>query len=108
VRLRCSVGLWRRADRSCPSRVSDRKLRQVSTRIDRDAERFHDSLKDSLDHSSFNHTSTEKDILRDVKDLDQANDRPRSRIHHNVSSPGDVNEALSRGAAIDSFMQANA
>src|ERR1051325_10539907 len=90
-----------------PYRASDRDVRELLRSIDMHATTFKSSLKRGLDRSSYNHTRTEGDINRYVREFDNATNRLRGEYSGRNTATGAVEEVLSRGWAIDNFMRNN-
>lgn len=85
----------------------DEGMRSLVDRIERDSNRFRDSLKDALDKEHFEDVRGEDHILQLVEDFETATDRLRDRFTSNDSVPGDVEDVLRRAARIDRFMMRN-
>ena len=66
---------------------------------------FSNSLRDALNHSHFNHTSTEDDINAFVKNFENSTDRLKDHFSKHNAATDDVEEVMNRAARIDAFMR---
>ena len=88
-------------------RISDNDVKAIISRMDTHAEHFRHSLSDALNHSHFNHTSTEDDINAFVKNFERSTDRLKDHFgKHNVAAD-DAEEVMRRAGQIDAFMRAH-
>jgi hypothetical protein len=87
-----------------PYRINDEQLKRLLGRIEEDADRFRNSLKDALDDTRFDDTSAEDSINQYVKDFEQATDRLEDRFNDRRSAASDAEEVLRRAERIDNFM----
>jgi ABC-type transporter Mla subunit MlaD len=88
-------------------RVNDNDVKAVLNRMDTHAEHFRHSLSDALNHSHFNHTSTEDDINAFVKNFERATDRLKDHFGKHNAATDDAEEVMRRAARIDAFMRAH-
>ncbi|MFL6276371.1 MAG: hypothetical protein ACJ74G_14370 [Blastocatellia bacterium] len=88
-------------------RINDSEVKTVISRIDAQAERFRHSLDHALDHSHFNHTSTEDDINAFVKNFERSTDRLKDHFGKHNAAAADAEEVMRRAARIDAFMRAH-
>ncbi len=88
-------------------RINDSDVKTIISRIDAQAEHFRHSLHDALNHSHFNHTSTEDDINAFVKNFERATDRLKDHFGKHNAAAADAEEVMRRAASIDAFMRAH-
>jgi hypothetical protein len=86
-------------------RVNDEDVKNIIRNIDNEAEHFRHSLHDALNHSHFNHTSTEDDINAFVKNFENSTDRLKDHFGKHNAATDDVEEVMRRAAHIDIFMR---
>jgi hypothetical protein len=86
------------------SRLSEKEMKDLLGRIDKQAEAFQSSLKHSLDHSRIDDTKREDRINDFVKDFQKATDRLKERYNDKNTASSVVEEVLTRAARIDEFM----
>jgi hypothetical protein len=86
-------------------RVNDEDVKNIIRNIDNEAEHFRHSLRDALNHSHFNHTSTEDDINAFVKNFENSTDRLKDHFGKHNAATDDVEEVMNRAARIDAFMR---
>jgi len=88
-----------------PYRLSEKEMKELLSRIDKQAETFRGSLKSALNHSRIDDSKAEDRINDFVKDFEHATDRLKDHYGNKSSASGDVEEVLRRAARIDSFME---
>src|SRR6185295_19641706 len=86
-------------------RLSEKEMKDLLGRIDKQAEKFRGSLKSSLNHSDIDHSKQEDRINDFVKGFEQATERLKHRYNDKNTASSDVEEVLTRAARIDSFME---
>lgn len=91
-----------------PTRLSDDQVERLLERIEKSADKFRESIDDALDNSRANDSKLEKDVNRFVEAFENATDRLESRFDDDKSSSEDVQEVLTRAAAINSMMARHA
>jgi len=87
-----------------PSRLSDDQVERLLDRIEKAADKFRESLDDALDESRVDDSKFEEQVNRFVKEFENATDRLEKRFGDDKSSSSDVEEVLSRAAAINGLM----
>jgi len=87
-----------------PYRVSEREMKDLLSRIDKQAEVFRGSLKRAMNHSSLDDTKAEDRINDFVKGFSEATERLKHRYGDKHTASADVEEVLNRAARIDDFM----
>lgn len=85
-------------------RLTEKEMKALLERIEQGADRFRDSLADSLDASYLDDTRTEDNINQFIKEFEAATDHLEDRFDNNNSAAGDVEEVLRRAVRIDNFM----
>jgi len=85
-------------------RISEKEMKDLLARIDKQAEEFRGSLKSALNHSDIDHSKQEDRINDFVKDFEKATENLKHRYSDKNTASGDVEEVLTRAARIDSFM----
>lgn len=85
-------------------RLSDRDVRELAQRIDKDAERFESSLERGIDHSTLNDTWEEEEINDAVHRFEEAADRLDDHLDDRGRTTETVREILRRAAMIDRFV----
>ena len=88
-----------------PYRLSEKEMKDLLSRIDKQAATFRSSLKSALNHSRFDDTKGEDRINDFVKGFEQATERLKHHYDRKSSASSDVEEVLSRAARIDDFME---
>ena len=88
-----------------PYRLSEKEMKDLLSRIDKQAATFRSSLKSALNHSRFDDTKEEDHINDFVKGFEQATERLKHHYDEKSSASSDVEEVLSRAARIDDFME---
>jgi hypothetical protein len=91
-----------------PTRLSDDQVERLLERIEKSADKFRESIDKALDKSRADDTKLEKDVNRFVQAFEDATDRLESRFDDDKSSSGDVQEVLTRAAAINGMMATHA
>lgn len=85
-------------------RISEKEMKDLLSRIDRQASAFRSSLKSSLDHSRIDDSKAEDRINDFVKDFGEATERLKDRYNDKNTAATEVEEVLRRAARIESFM----
>jgi hypothetical protein len=88
-----------------PYRISDKEMKSLLERIEKEADRFREALKQGLKNSRLDLGRGEENIHQFVADLEVATDRLKDRFNGNRSVAADVEEVLRRAAYVDQFMQ---
>jgi Rad3-related DNA helicase len=86
-------------------RLSEKEMKDLLSRIDKQAETFRGSLKQALNHSRFDDSKEEDRINDFVKRFEQATERLKHHYDEKSSASSDVEEVLNRAARIDDFME---
>lgn len=87
-----------------PYRIDDREVENLIRRIERQSDKFRDSLDSALDKSRLNNTTREDDINAFVKEFYKQTKHLRDQFDHRRSNTPDVQSVLERAARIDGFM----
>jgi len=87
-----------------PHRLSDHDIKELFGRMERDAERFRKSLHEDLEHAHWEDKRDREGMNKAAADFERATDRLKDHFHNGNARPGDVQEVLDRGAAIDAFI----
>lgn len=87
-----------------PYRLSEKEMKDLLSRIDKQAEVFRGSLKKALNQSRFDETKAEDRINDFVKGFGEATERLKHRYSDKRTASSDVEEVLHRAARIDDFM----
>jgi hypothetical protein len=87
-----------------PYRLSEREMKDLLSRIDKQSEVFRGSLKRAMNHSRFDDTKAEDRINDFVKGFSEATERLKHRYSDKRTASADVEEVLNRAARIDDFM----
>src|SRR5262245_41383592 len=87
-----------------PSRLNDKQVESLVKQLEKNVDRFRNSLKHGLNEGRLNGTKEEDRIKQYVKDFDKATEHLRSRFSQKNSAASDVEEVLNRAARIDEFM----
>src|SRR5437870_10714254 len=98
------VGLAGNVRAQEPYRLSEREMKDLLGRIDKQAEIFRSSLKRAMNHSRFDETRAEDRINDFVKGFGEATERLKHRYSDKRTASADVEEVLNRAARIDDFM----
>ena len=85
-------------------RISEKEMKDLLSRIDKQAAAYRSSLKDSLDHSRIDDSKEEDRINDFVKGFEKATERLKDRYNDKNTASAEVEEVLRRAARIDSFM----
>ena len=99
-----AIGLSLQVQAQHSNRRSEKEMKDLLGRIDKDAEKFRHSLDNALDHSRLDNTKAEDRINDFVKAFTQSTDRLKSRFDNDRSAASAVGEVLRRAAQIDGFM----
>lgn len=86
-------------------RLSEKEMKDILSRIDKQAATFRDSLKSALDHSDIDDSKQEDRINDFVKGFEKATERLKHRYNDKNTASSDAEEVLRRAARIDSFME---
>ena len=87
-----------------PYRMSEREMKDLLGRIDKQSEVFRGSLKRAMNHSRLDDTKAEDRINDFVKGFTEATERLKHRYSDKRTASADVEEVLNRAARIDDFM----
>ncbi len=98
------IGCFTSVQAQYAHRMTEKELKNLLQRIERDADMFRKDLDHSLDHSRLDGTQTEDNINQFMKDFAQATDRLKDRFDENNSAAGNVEEVLRRAASVDNFV----
>ncbi len=98
------AGLATSAQAQSPYRLSEREVKNLLDRIEKNADRFRTSVADALDRSRLDDSRSEDNINQFIKDFEAATDRLEGRFDDNQSASGLVEEVLKRAVIIDNFM----
>lgn len=85
-------------------RLSEREMKDLLSRIDKQSEVFRGSLKRAMNHSRLDDTKAEDRINDFVKEFTEATERLKHRYSDKRTASSDVEEVLNRAARIDDFM----
>jgi hypothetical protein len=101
------VGAARGQAYQSPYRLNDKQVEQIIHNIEKNAERFRDSIDKALDKSRLNGTEREDEVNARVKEFDEATQRLHENFDNRRSVAGDVQNVLDRAARINEFMYRN-
>ena len=87
-----------------PYRLSEREMKDLLSRIDKQSEIFRASLKRAMNHSRLDETKAEDRINDFIKGFTEATERLKHRYSDKRTASADVEEVLNRAARIDEFM----
>ena len=87
-----------------PSRVGDQQVKQLLTRIGKDADQFRGSLDKALNRSRLHGSREEGSINQSVTDFAKATNGLRARFNSRQIVTSDIEDVLRRGRSIDRFM----
>ncbi|MDT5157887.1 MAG: hypothetical protein QOH51_2244 [Acidobacteriota bacterium] len=87
-----------------PSRMNDRQVGNILTRVETDADRFRSSFAGALDRSRYNGTSTEDQLNGYVQNFQTATNDLRDRFNRRAAVAADVENVLRQAAFINDFM----
>lgn len=90
-----------------PYRYNDSYMLGLINRIEQRADRFSNSLENSLDRSNLNGTSREDEVNKMLTDFEAATDQLKDRFNRRQSASSDAEEVLRRAAVLDTFMRDN-
>ncbi len=99
------IGLAGSVAAQSPYRLSEKEMKDLLSRIDKQAATFRGSLKTALNHSRFDDTKEEDHINDFVKGFEQATERLKHHYDEKSSAASDVEDVLRRAARIDGFME---
>src|SRR5262245_35987280 len=86
------------------SAQSSQDVHHLLKRLEKNTDRFANSLDHALDHSSLNGSRTEDEINAYVHDFEEATDRLKSHYDHHGSDPENTREVLLRARTIECIM----
>jgi len=98
------IGLAGAAAAQSVYRLSEKEMKDLLSRIDKQAEKFRGSLKSALNHSDIDHSKQEDRINDFVKGFEEATEKLKHHYNDKNTASADVEEVLTRAARIDSFM----
>ncbi|HYE16165.1 MAG TPA: YMGG-like glycine zipper-containing protein [Pyrinomonadaceae bacterium] len=87
-----------------PTRINDRQVEVILTRVEQSADRFRRSLDNALDRTRYDGTRAEDNINQFVRNFESATDQLRSRFNSRNSAAADVENVLRQATYIDDFM----
>jgi uncharacterized protein YcfJ len=87
-----------------PARVNDQQVKQLLTRLRKEADQFRGNLDKALDRSRLHGSQEENSINQAATDFAKATNRLRSRFDSRQIVTSDVEDVLRRGGGIDRFM----
>lgn len=99
------IGLIGTAATQTVYRISEKEMKDLLARIEKQAENFRGSLKSALNHSDIDHSKQEDRINDFVKAFEEATEKLKHHYSEKNTASGDVEEVLTRAARIDSFME---
>ena len=99
------IGLSTSAAAQSVYRISEKEMKDLLSRIDKQAEAFRGSLKSALNHSDIDHSKQEDRINDFVKEFENATEKLKHHYSDKNTASADVEEVLTRAARIDSFME---
>ena len=88
-----------------PARVNDDQVEGILERLEREADRFRESLGDALSRSRFDDTRAEDYMNEVVHSFEAATDRLASRFSDSQTAARHATEVLERSALVDRFMR---
>ena len=86
-------------------RLSEKEMKDLLGRIDKQAETFRKSLKSALDDSRIDDSKQEDRINDFVKGFEEATEKLKHHYNDKNTASSDAEEVLRRAARIDSFME---
>jgi hypothetical protein len=86
---------------------NENQVRNVLARLETRTDTFRGQIDNRLDNSRWNNTRTEDNLMAYVDAFENATDALRSNFDGRRVSSADVNQVLSYGTYIDSFMRRN-
>lgn len=89
------------------SRVNDRQVEALLSRIENSTDRFRASLDRALDRTRYDGTRAEDNINQFVQSFEQATDMLRQRFNGRQTAASDVENVLRHATYIDDFMRRN-
>ena len=87
-----------------PSRINDRELKALMSRLEKDADRFKHSLHSELEHQHWRDSEERETMNRAASGFERATDRLKDHFHNGNARAGDVQEVLDRGADLNSLI----
>ncbi|MGH9838834.1 MAG: hypothetical protein ACREEM_08630 [Blastocatellia bacterium] len=90
-----------------PSRLPDKKVKPMLSRLSDSVNKYRDSLNNGLKKSSINKGSGEENILQYAEDLKVSANRLKDGYDGNRSVSADVEEVFRRAWPLDKFMREN-
>jgi hypothetical protein len=99
------MGLIGTATTQTVYRISEKEMKDLLERIEKQANSFRSSLKSALNHSDIDHSKQEDRINDFVKAFEQATEKLKHHYSDKNTASADVEEVLTRAARIDNFME---
>jgi hypothetical protein len=87
-----------------PNRLSDREVKDLMSRMEKDAGRFKHSLHSELEHQHWRDSEERETMNRAASGFERATDRLKDHFHNGNARPGDIQEVLDRGADLNSLI----
>jgi hypothetical protein len=86
-------------------RISEKEMKDLLERIEKQAGNYRGSLKSALNHSDIDHSKQEDRINDFVKAFEEATEKLKHHYSDKNTASADVEEVLTRAARIDNFME---
>ncbi len=86
---------------------NDNQVRNLLTRLETRTDTFRGQIDNRLDNSRYNNTRTEDNLMAYVEAFENATDELRRSFDGRRVSSNDLNQVLTYGAYVDSFMRRN-
>ena len=99
------IGIASNVSAQSAYRLSEKEMKDLLSRIDKQAATFRSSLKSALNHSRFDDSKQEDRINDFVKGFEQATERLKHHYDSKSTASSDVEEVLRRAARINDFME---
>ena len=99
------IGLISTANTQTVYRISEKEMKDLLERIEKQAGNFRGSMKSALNHSAIDHSKQEDRINDFVKAFDESTEKLKHHYSDKNTASADVEEVLTRAARIDSFME---
>src|SRR5258705_11174635 len=99
------IGIAANVSAQSAYRLSEKEMKDLLSRIDKQAATFRSSLKSALNHSRVDDSKQEDRINDFVKGFEQATERLKHHYDSKSSASSDVEEVLRRAARVDGFME---
>ena len=87
-----------------PYRLNDHDMKELFSRMERNAERFRKSLHADLEHTRWENRKDRESMNKAAVEFEHATDRLKDHFHNGNARSGDLQEVLDRGADINSFI----